>query len=150
MGANAGRGEYRRTRGLDRHHQEKSFGTTRRNPSAPLGEILRHHQEKYFGTTRRNPSGPPGEILQHHQEKSFDTTRRIPLAPPGEILRHHQEKNIGTTRRNPLAPCHRHSFLCLNNNLKHQEQQISIHVSLCALQIFHVAQYTQCLVFPHR
>ena len=27
-------GEYRRTRGLDRHHQEKSFGTTRKNPLA--------------------------------------------------------------------------------------------------------------------
>ena len=66
----------------------------------------------------RPRSAPPGEILWHHQEKSFSTTRRNPSAPPGEILWHHWEKNISTIRRNPLAPCHRHSFLCLNDNLE--------------------------------
>ena len=111
-------------------------------PGGSIGE-----QEASIGTTRRKPLAPPGEILRQHQEKSFGTTRRNPSAPPGEILWHHWEKNISTIRRNPLAPCHRHSFLCLNDNFKYQEQQSSIPVSICLFQIFHFAQYTQCPVF---
>ena len=48
--------------------------------------IPREPGHETFGTTRRNTSAPPGEILLQHQEKSFCSTRRNNSATPREIL----------------------------------------------------------------